>query len=198
MTIFGPDIEATGTDPFEDELISIQFRDGETGENHLFLRWEEKSEADLLFKFFLKCYDTPWLRSDGAPLRVGYRVADFDLPFILVRAFETEAFDKLDAGPGFVWAHVVSGPSYLDLSHLLGADMASFEHWRQKLLNTESPAGGEEIPQLYDDGEYSQIIEYIEDELQAMEDVYAAVRETGHFNSLMEARRSMGFDRELV
>lgn len=198
MAIFGPDIEATGTDPFEDELISIQFRDGETGKNHLFLRWEYDSEPELLFNFFMECYDTPWFRQNGAPLRIGYRVTDFDIPFILVRAYETNAFEMLTAGPGFVWTHVVSGPSYLDLSHLLGADMASFEHWRKKLLATESPSGGEEIPELYEDQKYDKIIEYIEDELEAMEEVYKAVRQTDHFESLMDARREMGFERELL
>lgn len=197
MTIFGPDVEATGTDPFEDELISIQYRDSKADENHLYLRWEYDSEAELLFDFFMDYYDIQWSRKDGAPMRVGYRVTDFDLPFILVRSFKTNAFDKLRAGPGFVWTNVIAGPSYLDLSHLLGADMASFEHWREKLTQTESPSGGKEIPNLYEAGEYDQIVDYITDELEAMEDVYAAVRETDHFQSLMESRRSIGFEREL-
>lgn len=198
MTIFGPDIEATGTDPFEHELISIQYRDSDSEKNHLYLRWDYDSEADLLFDFFMDYYEIPWKRTDGAPLRVGYRVTGFDLPFILVRSFETDAFDKLRAGPGFVWTNVIAGPSYLDLSHLLGADMASFEQWRNELIETESPSGGEEMPSLYDQGEYDRIVEYITDELEAMEDVYEAVRKTERFESLMNAREAIGFERDLI
>jgi hypothetical protein len=197
MTIFGPDIEATGTDPYESELISIQYRDDEEDENHLFLRWDYESEADLLFDFFMDYYDIPWKRTSGGPLRVGFRVTDFDLPFILVRAYETGAFEKLRAGPGFVWTNVIAGPSYLDLSHLLGADMASFEQWREELVETESPSGGAKMPELYENEEYDRIIEYITDELEAMEEVYNAVSETEHFQSLMESRQKIGFEREL-
>jgi hypothetical protein len=197
MTIFGPDIEATGTDPFESELISVQYRDSDASENRIFPRWKYESEADLLFNFFMEYYDIPWKRTNGAPLRIGYRVTDFDLPFILVRAFETNAFEKLRAGPGFVWTNVIAGPSYLDLSHLLGADMISFEDWRQDLVETESPAAGEEMPRLYEAEEYEQIRSYIIDELEAMEDVYEAVRETDHFRSLMSSRASLGFERSL-
>jgi hypothetical protein len=130
-------------------------------------------------------------------LRVGYRVTDFDLPFILVRGFETGVFDRLRAGPGFVWTNVIAGPSCLDLSHLLGADMASFEQWRKQLVETESPSRGGEIPELYEQGEYDEIVEYITDELEAMESVYEAVTQTDHFQSLMNSRRQIGFDREL-
>lgn len=198
MTLFGPDIEATGTDPFEDELISIQYRDSESDENHLFPRWDYGSEADLLFDFFMKYGDIRWSRRGGAPLRVGYRVTDFDVPFILVRSFETGVIEKLRAGPGFVWKNIVWGPSYLDLAHLLGADMASFEQWRKKLTETESPSTGSEIPELYSEGEYDRIVEYVTDELSAMEDVFRAVRETDHFEYLMESRKSIGLERELL
>lgn len=197
MTIFGPDIEATGTDPFEDELISIQYRDSETQENQVYCRWDYDSEEDLLFDFFMDYYQIPWKRTDGAPLRVGYRVTDFDIPFLLVRSFKTNAFDKLRAGPGFVWTNVVAGPSYLDLSHLLGADMASFENWRKELIETESPGDGSEIPRLYEEGDHEAILDYIMDELEAMEAVYRAVQDMDHFEALMESRKQIGFEREL-
>lgn len=197
MTIFGPDIEATGTDPFEHELLSIQYRNSDSDENHIYLRWDYDSEADLLFDFFMDYYEIPWKRTDGAPLRVGYRVTDFDLPFILVRSYETNVFERIRAGPGFVWTNVIAGPSYLDLSHLLGADMASFEEWRRELVDTESPSGGGEIPDLYEQGKYDRIEDYIVDELEAMEEVYEAVRDTERFKSLLKARQEIGFERDL-
>lgn len=197
MTIYGPDLETEGTDPFEDSIITIQYRNGETQSNHLYKRWEYESEQDLIFDFLMDYKDITWVRKRDGPLRVGYRVTDFDLPFLLVRSFKTNVFERLTAGPGFLWTNVVGGPSYLDLSHLLGADMASFKAWRNEFLDTDSPINGAEIPQLYEQANYEQIEEYVTDELEALEGLFIAVKATDYFEELMTMRQEIGFEREL-
>lgn len=197
MTIYGPDLETEGTDPFAHSIITIQYRDGDTETNHLYKCWRYDREQDLIFDFLMDYKDIRWVRNNGGQLRVGYGVTGFDLPFLLVRSFETDLFERLRAGPGFFWTNVLHGPSYLDLSQLLGADMASFEAWRGELLNTASPSGGEEIPHLYKQGEYEQIEDYVTDELEAMEALYVELKSTEYFTELMEMRRNIGFDRAL-
>jgi len=85
MTIYGPDLETEGTDPFEDSIITIQYRDGDTGTNHLYRKWDYETERDLIFDFLMDYKDITWVRKSGGRLRVGYRVSDFDLPFLLTR-----------------------------------------------------------------------------------------------------------------
>lgn len=195
MPVFGPDLETTGTDPFEDEILTVQYR--HDGENHVFPRWEYESEQEMIFEFLMEYRDIRWSRRKGGPIRIGYRTTDFDLPFLLARAFQTNVFERLHAGPGFFWQNVIAGPSYLDLSHLLGADMASFEAWREEFLSTSSPSEGQQMNEFYEQGEYEQMLEYIEDELEAMEELYQEVRNTEYFARLMDMRSDIGYTRPL-
>jgi hypothetical protein len=102
------------------------------------------------------------------PIRVGYRVTDLDLPFLLTRCYETNVFEDFRVGPGFVWTNVIAGPSYLDLSHFIGADMVSMEDWRGYFVGLTGPHDGGDMPDFYEAGEYEKMIEYIEDELEAL------------------------------
>lgn len=197
MTIFGPDLESTGTNPFSDEIITIQYRDSETGTTHVYKRWEYKNERDLIFDFLMDWKDIRWHRQSGGPLRVGYRVTDFDLPFLVIRCYETGVFEKLRAGPDFVWSNLAHGPSYLDLAQLLGADMVPFEAWREELLGTSSPADGSEMAQLYEQGNHEKIEEYVNDEMETLELLYDEIQSTEYFQELLSMRQNIGFDREL-
>jgi hypothetical protein len=197
VTIFGPDIETEGTDPFSDEIITIQYRDSETETTHVYKRWEYEDERALIFAFLMDWKDIRWHRQSGGPLRVGYRVADFDLPFLMIRCYEAEVFEKLRADPSFVWSNLVHGPSYLDLAQLLGADMVPFEAWRRELLGTSSPADGSQIAQFYEQGDYQKVEEYVTDEMKTLEALYDEVQTTEYFEMLLEMRQSIGFERDL-
>jgi hypothetical protein len=65
MTIFGPNIESEETDPFEDEIFTIQYRDSESGQNNIYPRWDYDKEKDLLFDFIMDYKDITWSRKAG-------------------------------------------------------------------------------------------------------------------------------------
>ena len=72
------DIETSGLDPFNDQILTIQVKRGERVQ--LWKLWEEDNESDMIEKYF-RFLDN----IDSKEAIYGYNILLFDLPFIWTR-----------------------------------------------------------------------------------------------------------------
>ena len=192
MITFGFDIETTGLDPFQNKIITIQYRRG--GQNFIWKSWDsgagKEAEKRTILEFLDKWQYIPRKLKHGlGDIFVGFNVVKFDLPFFLVRAIQLE-IGKLPQWPETeLWWNVVEHPSYLDLYQLLGDHLMGFAKWRKCLVGTFGKVTGKEIPELYSHQKYETIEQYVKDELASLENTYKVVMKEPFYRTLLELRK---------
>ncbi len=181
---FGYDIETTGLNPFENEIITIQFRRGAT--NHLFKAWES-NENEIIFQFLESWKTIPRSIRGGGDFFVAFNVK-FDTTFLFVRATKHKMHERLGWNERLLWENVVHGPSFIDMYQLLGDQLMNFAKWRRCLVGTFGRYKNAQIPIFYREKKFDIIEEYINDELLSLENVYSAVMREPFYEQLLKLR----------
>lgn len=189
MTLYGYDIETTGLNPYSDEVVTIQYKRDSTGLS-IYRRWEYDSERDLLLDFLNDWKGIPRARSRGAEEFIAYNVLKFDAPFLLIKAQQHDIASADDWSDKYVWENIIHGPPFLDLAQLLGDDMKKFAEWRNCLTGTYGDYESRQIPKFYRSGDYGMIEEYVEDELDTLEQVYQEVQQEPFYEELQKLRET--------
>ncbi|MCJ2555186.1 MAG: hypothetical protein LN410_03180 [Candidatus Thermoplasmatota archaeon] len=170
MTEYYFDVETEGVDPLQDKIITIQFQQLEGGETRgdftVLAEWEW-GEREILHAVKKKgLLDAGW---DFVP--VGNRLR-FDLNFVVERA---ERHKLITWKPGEVKYYLFEKPM-LDLASVLvlmnrgrfkGSSLTAF---------TAKKEWGNVIRTHYHNGEYAEILEYVEKEKEALLELYREVR----------------------
>ena len=157
MTTFYLDIETTGLDPKKDKIITIQFQELDRytgkaiGELTILKEWES-SEKEILEEFISK---TNILDSyDFSFVPIGYNLG-FEHDFIKIRS-ELNGLPSLD---------ILHCP-FIDL-RAIGILMNAGQFRGSGLSDITNKKGcGIQIPIWYENKEYDQIIDYIENETE--------------------------------
>lgn len=185
-TVFGPDIETTGTSPQDSELVTIQYR--QDGELYLYRRWEYESERDLLLDWLNDWKRIKRSRRRGGAQFIGFNVLKFDVPFLLWKAQQYDIASEPNWSEQLVWENIAHGPAYLDLAQLLGDDMLGFAEWRNLTVGTYGEYQSAQIPKFYERAEYDKIEMYIRDEMATFEQVFSEIQQEPFYQMLMELR----------
>ena len=170
LTEYYFDVETGGEDPLQDKIITIQFQqleDGEPRGNFTVLAEWEWGEKEILRTLQKKGFlEAGW---DFVP--VGNRLR-FDLNFVVERA---ERHKLITWKPGEVKYYLFEKPM-LDLASVLvlmnrgrfkGSSLTTF---------TAKKKWGNVIRTHYHNGEYAEILKYVEMEKEAVLDLYREVR----------------------
>ncbi len=182
MTEYYFDIETQGEDPIHDRIVTIQYQQLEGGEpvgNFNVLTEWEWGEKEIIRSILEKgLLDVGW---DFVP--VGNRLR-FDITFIVERA----DMHKLHSWEPAELKYYLFNKPMLDLWPVLvlmnrgrfeGSSLTSF-------TNKRSASGV--VPTLYNRGEYKEILRYIQEERDALLDLYQEVRSV--LSTLGDRRRA--------
>lgn len=186
MITFGYDLESTGPDPFENKIVTIQYRRNK--ENYVFKIWDyDQSERELISRFLKSWESIPLHLSRGGDYFVMYNLR-LCAPFLLTRCILN------DIGKGdleerkHLWNCLVHTPAFLDLYQLLGDKFTRFDHWRKLFGLGTSSFKNSDIPHLYNEKRYLEIEDYVCDELVAMEKLYDTLSKESFFAELEKLR----------
>lgn len=172
MITFGYDLEATGPNPFDNEIITVQYRRNE--KNQVFKIWDyHDSEKELLSHFLQDWGDIPAFLPSGGDHFVAYNLR-LTAPFLLSRCLIEHVSDSSDERK-VLWNAIIHRPAFLDLYQLLGDRSVRLDEWREIFGVSSSRIKNFDIPNLYYQGKYSEIEEYVNDELVALEKIYYAL-----------------------
>lgn len=185
MLTFGYDVEATGVNPFEDKLLTIQYR--RDGHNHIFKLWDyEFSEQDLILDFLENWKNIPRQLSQGGDYFITYNFR-LDGPFLLVRCLENLGSDE--KWRRRLWSNLVHGPDFIDIEQLLGDKLTPLDQWKARFGLSPSRFKNSDIPKLYLDERYEDIEEYVSDELQSLEKIYETLLKEPFYLELEKLRK---------
>ena len=188
MLTFGYDIETTGPNPFENKVITIQYR--RDNRNHVFEIWDhDHSERDLIINFLNEWEKIPFHLSQGGDYFVTYNLR-LDAPFLLARCVVNDIQSDLESRTR-IWNSLIYHPAFLDLYQLLGDESTRFDEWRFKLGLSPGKFRNYDIPHMYRNGRYSDIEEYVNDELVALEKMYRVVTKQPFFTELQKLRHRL-------
>ncbi|MFQ6012945.1 MAG: hypothetical protein ACE5LS_04805 [Thermoplasmata archaeon] len=170
MTEYYFDVETEGRDPLQDKIITIQFQQLEAGEPQgsfsVLAEWEWGEKEILRIVKEKGLLEAGW---DFVP--VGNRLR-FDLNFVVERA---ERHKLIRWNPGEVKYYLFEKPM-LDLASVLvlmnrgrfeGSSLTTFTAKRE---------WGNVIRTHYRNGEYGEILAYVEQEKEAVLELYREVR----------------------
>lgn len=172
------DIETTGLDPAENEILTIQIR--RHGKNRIWKSWDS-DEFTIINGFldFLKGVDS------NEPI-YGFNVLKFDLPFLLVRLANYRTREGISRS---LWK-LLFDKRWLDLYQILGDSYLSLREWliHTKFKNTQRYSG-RDIPILHSHGKYNQIVAYINEELRLQEALFDRVSRMPFYKQLVRLQR---------
>jgi uncharacterized protein YprB with RNaseH-like and TPR domain len=161
MIVF--DIEITGLNPYEDMILTIQFKQGE--EITIWKLWETNEPA-MLLNFI------DYLRSiSGDDTIYGYNCLKFDIPFIVARM---NHHSLMNAGT----YRFIYDKKWLDLYQFQGDNYVSIDRWLDSFgIERSCPYSGRDVPILYEQGRYSEIEEHAIDDLIVCEELLKKLKE---------------------
>lgn len=184
MITFGYDIETTGLNPYENKIITIQFR--RNNKNYIWKEWKN-GEKQMILDFLNEWKKIPRSKKKGGDTFVAFNVK-FDITFLLIRALIL----KLNKEPGwnddYIWQNIAHGPAWLDLYQLLGDQLMSFAKWRKCLVGSLHDTKNDQIPLFYQNKEYEKIESYVKDELLTLENVYNTLIKEPFYGELKNLR----------
>ncbi len=187
MLTFGYDLETTGPNPFENKIIAIHYR--REGKNHIFKIWDyDDSEKDLISNFLEDWKHIPRRIDHGGDYFVTYNFR-LDGPFLLTRSLLNNIGDE--EWKKHLWNSIIHGPAFLDVYHLLGDELTSFEQWRKRFGLPPGKFKNSEIPQMYNERRYAEIEEYLNSELESLETIYNVMIKEKFFLELKEFRSTL-------
>lgn len=188
MLTFGYDIESTGPNPFESKVITIQYR--RESRNYIFKIWDyDHSERDLILAFLSEWKKIPRRLSHGGDFFITYNFR-LDGPFLLTRCLLNDIGGDEESRK-HIWNSIIHGPAFLDLYQLLGNNMTPFELWRKKFGLPPGKFRNSDVPQMYLNRQYSDIEEYVNDELISLEKAYYLVIKEPFYVELEELRNKL-------
>ncbi len=169
MTEYYFDVETLGTDPQQDKIITIQYQkleDGQPVEDIVILKEWESSEGDIVKEILdMQLLEPGW---DFVP--IGNRLR-FDLIFVIEKATQ---YGLLDWKPGDVKYYFFNKPT-LDLAPIL-VMMNDLKFLGSGIDNFTMKQKGSIVPVHYNNGEFDEIVKYIEIERDAVLGLLAEVR----------------------
>jgi hypothetical protein len=193
LITFGYDIETTGPNPFENKVITIQYRRDD--QNHIFKIWNYgRSERDLIISFLGEWNKITYRISGGGDFFVTYNLR-LDAPFLLTRCLLNDIANDLESRK-HLWNTLIHGPVFLDLYQLLGDELTRFDDWSAAFGLKAGRFRNSDIPHMYRNAKYSQIEEYVTDELAALEKMYHSIKKEPFFQELLKLRSKLG--REII
>lgn len=146
------DIETSGLDPFNDQILTIQVKRGECVQ--LWKLWEEDNESDMIEKYF-RFLDN----IDSKEAIYGYNILLFDLPFIWTRLSLLSEFD-IEKYRLFYYRN------WKDLYQYLGKSYCSLDRWLSYFdIERQCNYSGKDMPKLFREKKYDKI------ELHAIDDL---------------------------
>jgi DNA polymerase III epsilon subunit-like protein len=188
LITFGYDIETTGPNPFENKLVTIQYRRND--QNYIFKIWDYgSSERDLIIHFLSEWNKISYRLSSGGDYFVTYNLR-LDAPFLLTRCLLNDIATNIESRK-HLWNILIHGPVFLDLYQLLGDELARFDSWISRFGLTPGRFRNSDIPHMYNSAKYSEIEEYVNDELLGLEKMYLAVVREPFFQELQRLRRKV-------
>lgn len=184
MLTFGYDIETAGIDPLTDKLITIQYR--REGRNHIFKLWEYPSEKDLIEGFLDEWKNIPRHLLRGGDYFVSFNFR-LDGPFLFTRCLLNDLVG-IPYWRKHLWSFLIHGPAFVDVDQLLGDKLTSLEEWRRRFRLKPGSFKNSQIPHLYKQRRFEDIEEYVNDELEALEQLYHALCKEPFYEELEKMR----------
>jgi uncharacterized protein YprB with RNaseH-like and TPR domain len=150
MTIFF-DIETTGLNPYEDVILTIQFKLGE--EITIWKLWDT-DEPTMLLSFI------DYLRSiSGDDTIYGYNCLKFDIPFIVARMNHHGLMNAETY-------RLIHDKKWFDLYQFQGDNYVSMDRWLDSFgIERSCHYSGRDVPYLHQQGKYKDIEEHALDDL---------------------------------
>ena len=173
------DTESTGLYPYRDKLLTIQVR--WRGKNTIWSEWElgEKGIIDEFFKF----------TGDDIVRKqtkfIGFNNLEHDLSFLLERLHHQDYPKHLFE---LRWERFARHLAYVDMRQLLGQSIGKFSKWKYWFTEDKFDYAGDMIPKLYEKGEYTKILEYVNDELEHFEFIFDAIKKEPFYGELQKLR----------
>lgn len=149
MTKFIMDLETTGLNPFESEIIAIGIVD-ETGDHFIWDRARDEKEEVIIERFI------DWAKRK-LPVLIGYNIRSFDLKFIQIRAWKHGLDPKI-----FDILEVIDLIQYLHAKHTY----ASLDFWCEFLgIPIKCELNGKDMGAMWEKKDYESIKAHLEDDL---------------------------------
>jgi len=172
------DMETTGLNPYQDKVVTIQVR--KDGETTIWKEWE-LGERPVIERFFEFANLVDLERASF----VGYNILKFDLPFLMHRAEVNGLLNETR------WQILNSYLHYVDLYQLLGDNYAPAKRFYEKFAGRTQNTENKDIPKLYRQRAYDEIVEYIKNEMKSMEQLYEALLQQGFYQGLVQLRKEV-------
>ncbi len=149
------DIETTGLNPYEDTILTVQFKQGD--EVTIWKLWET-DEPTMLLSFI------DHLRTvSGDDTIYGYNCLKFDVPFIVTRMNHHSLMNA-------EVYKLVHDKKWLDLYQFQGDNYVSMDRWLQSFgIKRNCPYTGRDVPVFYKQGRCKEIEEHAIDDLEVCE-----------------------------
>jgi DNA polymerase elongation subunit (family B) len=164
------DIETTGLNPFQDQILTIQVKRDELV--CVWKLWDEVDEENVIRRFldFLE-----GLRAGEAIF--GYNILTFDIPFIWARL---SLLSEVDAD----LYHRFFNRNWKDIYQYFGESYCSIDYWLERFnIKRGCVYTGKDVPQLFREEKYEAIEAHAIDDLIVSEKLVGKLRSHGSESS---------------
>jgi uncharacterized protein YprB with RNaseH-like and TPR domain len=172
-------METTGLDSVNNQVLTVQIR--RNRKNKIWKSWES-NEFTIIDAFldFLKQIDS------NEPI-YRFNVLKFDLPFLLTRIANYRTQTGISRS---IWK-LIFNKRWLDLYQILGDSYFSLKDW---VVHTEfkrkQQYTGRDIPVLYSQKKYREILEYINTELRTQEALLNKIGKMRFYKQLVRLQKA--------
>lgn len=157
------DIETTGLNPFDNQILTIQWKSDE--DFRIWKVWE--SDEKRILEEFLDFLDTV----SGNHSIFGYNCLKFDVPFIVERLRHHGLFT-----PEIY--RLIHDKKWFDLYQFQGDNYVSMDRWLDSYgISRSCPVRGRDIPILFRQGKFKEIENHAVDDLVVCEKLVDKLRE---------------------